>query len=74
MLTQTAIDHFKGVGPLADALGISAPAVSQWGDYPPDKRQLQLERITDGSLKAEPGCMDRLLGTEPANDDQKARA
>jgi hypothetical protein len=25
-------------------------------------RQLQIERVTLGALKAEPGCLDRVLG------------
>lgn len=62
MNTKQAIDHYEGAALLAAALGISAAAVSQWGEYPPDKRQLQLERATGGVLKAEDGCMDRLTG------------
>jgi len=45
-------------------LGISSGAISQWGDAVPIARQLQLERITLGALKAEPGCFDRLIGIE----------
>lgn len=63
MRKQEAIDHFSGESSaLADALGISPAAVSQWGEFPPDKRQLQIERLTGGTLKAEPGCLERLTG------------
>lgn len=66
MKTDAAIKHAGSVSKLADLLDITAGAISQWGDYPPDARQLQLERITVGALKAEPGCMERLLGFEKA--------
>jgi hypothetical protein len=60
MKTKEAVDYFKGTGLLAEALGLTPAAVSQWGEYPPDKRQLQIARIS--SLKAEPGCLDRVIG------------
>lgn len=34
----------------------SQAAVAQWGEFPPSLRQLELERITKGRLKAEPEC------------------
>lgn len=61
MRTKEAIDHFHGASALAAALGLTPAAVSQWGEYPPALRQLQIERIAEG-LKAEPGCMDAVLG------------
>ena len=63
MKTQNAIEYAGTAVNLASLLGIkSTGAISQWGEYPPESRQLQIERITLGALKAEPGCMDRLLG------------
>ena len=62
MKTQDAITHAGGSLKLAQLLKLTSGAISQWGDYPPENRQLQLERITLGALKAEPGCMDRVLG------------
>ena len=54
MRTQDAIGYFDGKPSLlAKALGISQSAVSQWGDEVPELRQLQLERITGGKLKAD---------------------
>lgn len=45
---------FKTQQGVADALdGCSQGAVSQWREYPPLLRQLELERITGGKLKAE---------------------
>lgn len=64
MKTQAAIDHAGATGALAALLGITSAAVSQWGEFPPDARQLQIERVTLGALKAEAGCLDRMLGLE----------
>lgn len=62
MRTQDAIKHAGGPAALARKLKLTPGAISQWGDFPPDKRQVQLEQVTGGTLKAEPGCLDRLLG------------
>lgn len=48
-----AINYFKGIAPLAKALGITYEAVRQWGDEIPQLRQYQLELVTNGQLKAE---------------------
>ena len=61
MKTQDAIQHFGSQVKVAEALQINQASVSKWHEYPPDDRQLQIERITLGALKAEPGCLDRLL-------------
>ena len=62
MNTSTAIAHYGSLKALATALGVSSAAVCQWGEFPPDSKQLLIERITDGALKAEPGCLDRVIG------------
>jgi hypothetical protein len=67
MLTKQAIEFFKTQKGLAEALTkaghkISQPSIALWKNYPPDVRQLQIERITDGALKAEPECRARVLG------------
>ncbi|WP_043530431.1 Cro/CI family transcriptional regulator [Litchfieldella xinjiangensis] len=55
MKTEDAIQHFGGKKiDLAKALGLSPSAITQWGETVPPLRQFQLERITDGKLKAEP--------------------
>ena len=64
MKKQAAIDHAGSTGALAALLGIKSAAVSQWDEYPPDMRQLQIERLTSGALKAEPGCYARVVGLE----------
>jgi hypothetical protein len=66
MKTVEAIEFAGGEAALAERLGITAPAIYQWGEYPPDNRQLQLQKVTRGKLKAEPGCMERLLGLDRA--------
>lgn len=56
MTKDQAIQFFGTQVLLAKALGMSQGSVSLWGDYPPELRQLQIEALTRGVLKAEPGC------------------
>ena len=53
MRTRNAIEHFGGVAALAAALGIRRQAIYQWGDRVPPHRALQIERVTEGSLRAD---------------------
>lgn len=62
MRKQEAIEFYGSQTALARAIGIAQASVAGWGEYPPDARQLQLQRITKGKLKAERGCRERLLG------------
>jgi transposase-like protein len=65
MKKSEAIAHYGGnVSALARALGIDQSTVYSWGDFPPDRRQLQLERITKRKLRAEPECKARVLGLQ----------
>jgi hypothetical protein len=57
MTTEEAIKHYGTQTLLAEALGIKQGSVSGWGEYPPKFRQLQLQQITRGKLKAEPGLL-----------------
>lgn len=60
MTTQEALDHYGGdVRALAHVLGIWHTAIYQWDMHPPALRQLQLEHLTRGELKAEPGVLRR---------------
>lgn len=52
MKTQEAADFFGGKKKLADALGVSASAVTQWGENIPVIRQYQIQVLTKGKLKA----------------------
>lgn len=53
MLTSDALKFFGSYANLAKALGISRAAPYQWGERPPLIRQIQIERLTFGNLKAE---------------------
>ncbi|MFG0453603.1 Cro/CI family transcriptional regulator [Shewanella sp. YQ_9] len=64
MKTSMAIAHFKTATALANALGISKSSVSQWGEHVPPLRAYQLERITNGQLKAD----------DSQNDDEQLAA
>lgn len=41
---------------------MSQSSIAGWGDTPPDNRQLLIEKITNGALKADDGCYDRVIG------------
>lgn len=49
---------------MADAIGATPAAISQWGEYPPPSKQLLLERLSNGALVAEPGCLDKIIGLD----------
>lgn len=57
MRTRDVIEHFGSQAAVAHALGIKPPSVAGWGDRVPDLRQLQIERITNGKLRAEPSIL-----------------
>lgn len=54
MKKADVVAHFGNQTKVANALGISHVAVSKWGDDIPLLRAYQIERITNGALKAEP--------------------
>jgi hypothetical protein len=57
MTTEEAIQWAGGTQVLlAEKLKINQPSVSAWGEYPPDLRQIQIERLSKGRLKAEPSA------------------
>ncbi len=56
MTKDEAIKFFGTQEKLAKALGIAQPSVATWGTYPPPLRQLQIERLTWGQLRAEADC------------------
>lgn len=53
MKKKDVIEHFGGVGKTAIALGVLQSAVSQWGENVPQRRAFEIERITNGALKAD---------------------
>jgi len=55
MTYQEALAYFDNKpSRMAKALGITPAAVSQWREEIPRLRQLELEKISNGVLKAEP--------------------
>lgn len=56
MKTKAVIDWFGTQQKTADALGLHQSTVSGWGDEPPELRQIQIERLSNGELQAEPRC------------------
>lgn len=57
MKTSDALSHFdESPSKLAKALGMDQSSIYSWGEYPPAVRQLQLEAVTAGALKAESNC------------------
>lgn len=68
MRTEEAIKYFGSATALGKAVGCSQPSVSNWGEFPPDDRQVQIQVITGGKvilkggeLKADPGALERAL-------------
>lgn len=56
MKKQEVIEYFGGVGATARALEIAQPSVSTWTDPLPELRQLQIEVLTGGALRAGQEC------------------
>jgi DNA-binding transcriptional regulator YdaS (Cro superfamily) len=53
---DSAIRHFGTQTAMAAALGCDQSTVSGWGRFPPPLRQLQIEALTNGELRAGPEC------------------
>ena len=53
MTTEEAIAYFGNRKKMGEALGIWPHVTYRWGEYPPKLRQFEIERISDGKLKAE---------------------
>lgn len=56
MKTAEVIAFYGSQHKVAHALGLSQPSVANWKTHPPHLRQLQLEALTGGRLKAQPEC------------------
>ncbi|PKG37168.1 Cro/CI family transcriptional regulator [Psychromonas sp. Urea-02u-13] len=53
MKKADAIKYFKTVSKLAQAVGVTRMSVTQWGEEIPQRRAFEIERITNGELKAD---------------------
>jgi len=49
-----AVNHFGSQAELARALGINQASIAEWGERVPWRRQLEIERLTNGALKHRP--------------------
>ncbi len=56
MKKRDVIEFFGSVGATAEAVGVAQPSVSNWTDPLPELRQLQIERLSCGVLRAGPEC------------------
>jgi hypothetical protein len=54
MLTENAITHFTSRRLLAEALGIKASAIYQWGKLVPPTQARRLHEMTNGKLVYDP--------------------
>lgn len=75
-MTKTEVlAHYGSTYAVAAALGIKQPSVMGWGESPPPLRQLQIEALTQGALKAGPEC-DKFrppkMTTDPAPQSPEA--
>jgi transcriptional repressor of cell division inhibition gene dicB len=68
MTKDEAVEAFDTQVKLAEALGITQGSVAGWGTYPPALRQLQIEALTAGKLKAEPDCDKFRVRPAPAHE------
>ena len=57
MRKADVIEFFGSQAAVARALGIAAPSVAGWGDEVPELRQLQIEALTGGKLRADPSIL-----------------
>jgi hypothetical protein len=63
MTKDQAVEHFGTQVALAAALKMHQSTVCAW-DEVPALRQIQLERLTGGKLKADPECWGAALNVE----------
>ena len=52
MTLKQVLKHFKSKADIARALNIQPQALTNWNKHIPMRRQYELERITEGKLKA----------------------
>lgn len=55
MWTHLALQYYGTAKTMADAIGITASAVSQWGDVVPYYSATRLHESSDGAIPMEPG-------------------
>ena len=70
MTTDEVIRYYRSAANVARALHIKDPSVSVWGKHPPPLRQLQLQALSGGLLKAEPNVMPEVHAANSAAPTQ----
>jgi hypothetical protein len=68
MKTSEVIGKFGSQAAAARAARVSAPSLSAWPEHPPAARQVALEVVTGGELRAEQGCLGKVLGLDDMSD------
>lgn len=63
MKTAEVAAHFGGKRKLAEALGITASAVTMWGEFVPEGRRYQIEVLSKGKFTA---CSKSAEGGKPS--------
>ncbi len=56
MTKDEVVAYFGSQVKVAEALGIKQPSVANWCDPLPELRQLEIEHLTAGALRAGPEC------------------
>ncbi|MBL4831293.1 MAG: Cro/Cl family transcriptional regulator [Aliivibrio sp.] len=53
MRKEEAVKYFGSVTELSKKLNVTTQSISQWGEKIPLRRAFEIERITNGALKAD---------------------
>ena len=56
MTKDEVLKHFGSQAATAEALRIKQPSVAAWADPLPELRQLEIEQLTNGALRAGAEC------------------
>ncbi len=72
MLTADALAYFGSKKAIADAIGVSPSAVSQWEELVPPLSAAKLEKASDGRLKFDPDLYDDWNRQEPSSQERRA--
>ena len=59
MRTLDVIEYFGSQAELARALSIKPPSIAGWGEIVPPLRQLQIEALTGGKLRADDSILPK---------------
>jgi hypothetical protein len=60
MRLDDVIQHFDTAAAASRALNIKQPSLAEWSERIPALRQLQIEELTHGELRADPEALEAL--------------